>query len=321
MEQISVYLNKQASNANSKYWQNKISKPLFRSNVIFHAPDDIETLRNSLKNDLECNVDKIISVGGDGTMNLMIQELAYQDVSYLVIPGGTANDLSSELNLSSDIKKAVQCIRHKKEKLIDLINVNGRYMATNGGLGVGADVTNKINEIRAWFPLFKDVMKMSGDKIYSLFLAKELASLKLQYYTIEVESGEFSGVVETPIMLINNQKVLGGSFSVAPNTTNDDGTFNVTIFTHKSRVKLIEAIAKITLGKYPKDDKELISFETKLLNISNLSEQTPKFFGDGECFSCDTDRFKISIAPAAIRAYSACLLQDTINSTNEVFLQ
>ncbi len=321
MERISVYLNKQASNANLSYWQEKILKPLFRSDVIFHTPQDIESLRALIKSDLDNKIDKIVSVGGDGTMNLMIQELAYKDVSYLAIPAGTANDLSTELELSSDIKKAVQCIRYKNEKLIDLISVNDRYMATNGGLGLGGDVTNKINTLRTRYPFFKDLMRLSGDKIYLFFLSKALIDIKLQYYSLEIESEEFNGIVDTPVLLINNQKVLGGSFPVAPMTVNDDGRFNVTIFKHKSRKSLISCMSKIIAGNYPVEDKSLLSFETKSLKITNLSQVNAKFFGDGECFSSDRDDFEIKIEPKAIRAYSGCLLGENVNATNEVFLQ
>lgn len=43
---------------------------------------------------------------------------------------------------------------------MDLIRVNDAYMATNGGLGIGAAVASDVNQIRNRFSLFKDFIKI-----------------------------------------------------------------------------------------------------------------------------------------------------------------
>ena len=98
MQKITIYLNKQASNTSYSHWKKRITRQLFRSELIFRTPSSIEELNKNLQEDIQNKVDAIISVGGDGTSNILIQNMANTDIGLLVIPAGTANDLASELS-------------------------------------------------------------------------------------------------------------------------------------------------------------------------------------------------------------------------------
>ena len=208
MQNISVYLNQSASNG-SHDWQGQINNALFRSRIEYPVSKNLTELHANLKRDIENNVDAILSVGGDGTVHSIIQLLAGTDIGLLVVPGGTANDFARVMGSSSNIKKIAQTIRLNTRKKIDLININGTFMATNGGLGFAAEIAGDINAIRAEFPQFKKVMKISGKNIYSLFTAKRLLSREVISYKFRVESEDLNDVFFAPLILINNQPVLG----------------------------------------------------------------------------------------------------------------
>lgn len=284
MQHISVYLNSMASNG-SRGWQDKINNALFRSHISYPLTTSIEELHFNLERDVENQVDAVLSVGGDGTVHSIIQKLAGTEVGLMVVPGGTANDFAQMMGSSSNIKKIAQTIRLNVRKKIDLININGRFMATNGGLGFAAEVAEEINDLRKNFPHFKKAMKFSGKNIYGLFAAKKMLNKEISSYTFKIESQEFSNIIETPLIMINNQPMLGGTFEVAPETLHNDGTFNVTILTHENRLEMIFCLIKMMRGDYPANDKHIISFETKEVKIELLNgAQNLSFFGDGEIF-------------------------------------
>jgi diacylglycerol kinase family enzyme len=283
MQNISVYLNQRASNG-AQNWQGQIDNALFRSHVEYQTPKNLDELYHSLDLDVEKKVDAVLSVGGDGTVNTIIQRLAGTDISLLVIPGGTANDFARVLGSSNNIKLITQTIRQNIKKKIDLISINGQFMATNGGLGFAADVASEINELRASYPQFKRFMKFSGKSVYSLFLAKKLLNREIKSYKFKIQSAIYSDIVFSPLILINNQPIFGGNFNVAPLTNHTDGTFNVTIFKHQNRLELIQCILKILNEKYPLNDKNFISFETSSIKIDLLDDDSIAFFGDGEVF-------------------------------------
>jgi diacylglycerol kinase family enzyme len=81
------------------------------------------------------------------------------------------------------------------------------------------------------------------------------------------------------------------------------GKFNVTIFTHKNKKDLIEASTMMMRGKYPHNDKELISFETDCVDITNLGDEQLTFFGDGEVLEKGKS-FNVSIIPSSLNVCS-----------------
>jgi YegS/Rv2252/BmrU family lipid kinase len=284
MQNISVYLNHTASNG-SENWKGMINNALFRSKIEYPESANLSELYQNLENDVFNKVDAVLSVGGDGTVHSIIQKLAGTDIGLLVVPGGTANDFARVMGTSDNIKKITQAIRLDSKRKIDLIQINGTFMATNGGLGFAAEVAQEINDLRSNYPHFKQLMKLSGKNIYSFFLAKKMMKKDIMSYKFKIESENFKEIVYSPLILVNNQPVFGGSFEVAPHTNNQDGKFNVTILTHENRLELINCLLKVMNGNYPTDDKKLISFETSEIKIDLLDpDQDITFFGDGEIF-------------------------------------
>jgi len=305
MQKISIYLNPRASESGQDIGQltEIVSQFLFRSELNFKKPSNLDELDQSLENDIKENVDAVVSVGGDGTANTIIQKLAGTDIGLLVVPCGTANDLAHELGNNKNISQVLQSIRNQTTKKIDLIKVNGRYMATNGGFGLGGRVAQKINNLRASFPSFKKVMHLSGSKIYSLFVAQELMSLNFERYQVRITSEQKSGIFDAAALFINNQSTVGGNFQLAPETKNSDGHFSVVLATHKTRMSLINCIVKILLGDYPENDPDLISFETDKILVENLGGENCVFFGDGEVLSHD-QKWEIEVAKESLKVYT-----------------
>lgn len=248
-------------------------------------------------------VEAVISVGGDGTFNTLLQELGQSRTRFLVVPAGTANDLATELGITRKLNRAVECIRRDEVDHIDLISVNGRYMATNGGIGIIGDVAANINAWRARFPGFRQLMSQMHHHTYSAALAGHLALGHLRHYSVHVESDGYAGEVSTPCLLVNNQPMLGGSFPVAPNTHNNDGTFNVLIFTHTTALAFIQAVYRIKKGLPVDHDPNVISFETREIEITSMQPtQTLNFFGDGE-FITNGSQLTIRVHPRALHVF------------------
>lgn len=318
MQNISVYMNSRASNSQEE-WREKISNGLFRSEIQYKAPNTIDELYEELDRDIKEEVATILSVGGDGTMNTLIQKLAGTDIALLVVPGGTANDLANTLGSNTSVNKIVQTIREDVKKRIDLVNINGRFMATNGGIGFASEVAREINDLRKKFPTFKNFMKLSGKNIYSLFLAKELLARDIISNRYNILCNEFTGEVNSPLVLVNNQPTLAGSFNIAPQTNHQDGSVNVTIFTHENRLELVQAILKILRNEDLSKDKKIISFETKNIKIDLLDEGSLSFFGDGEIFE-EARSWNISVLEKGLSVYTPKGLASLENICTQVSL-
>lgn len=301
MSRLSVYMNQQASNCSSAFWKERIHRALFRSEVLYRTPKNLSELYQNLRQDISDGVDTIVSVGGDGTVNTLIQELAGKSVSLLVVPGGTANDLASELGHKASVDEVIRCIRESKTMPIDLININGRYMATNGGVGFGGDVAKRINELRQKTPSFKKLMNFTGKSIYSFFVAQEILGGKYETIDVEVSCKELTGRFTTCALWINNQSKIADTFAIAPMTRNNDGKFNMVLLTHPTRALLVNCFLQVLRGKYPVNDPHFISLETDAVKLKFGHDV--EFFGDGEVFMA-SDEFDIRVAPDALNVFS-----------------
>lgn len=301
MQNISVYFNHRASHS-ADNWQSKIDQALFRSMVDYKSPETLIDLERELDSDISNSVDAILSIGGDGTAHNIIQKIAGTEICLLLVPNGTANDLANGLGATTNIKAITKTIRNNNCKKVDLISINGKFMATNGGLGFASEVAQQINELRANHSSFKHFMKLSGKGIYSMFLAKKFLAETIHSHKFKIESKEFSETIIAPLILINNQPILANTFEIAPYTTHNDGKFNITIFKHTNRLELIQCLIKILMGNIPQEDPNLISFETQELKIEQLDGKQLSFFGDGEIFP-ETTTWTIKIHPQFLSVF------------------
>ena len=301
MHKAVVFLNHRAGQHQRNNWVEAIQEGLFRSEVTFVSLGDTEETHNAFSKIRDNVYDTAISIGGDGTIHSIIQEVVGTRARFLVLPGGTANDLSTQLGHHKSLQKSLEMVRLDHWTSIDLVKVNDVYMATNGGLGLVGNVAASAERYRNRIPAFLNLMSHLGHRIYSTVLGVKLLRGDADPYRFEIRAKEFSGIVETPVLLVNNQPYLAGRFPVAPETCNQDGRFNVSIFFHRKMVDLALAIDRVRRHIPPVYDPNIVSFETESLEIRSLEGSVePTFFGDGESMG-SAKLFQVSIIPQALR--------------------
>jgi diacylglycerol kinase family enzyme len=304
MSKICIYSNSHAATAEGMNWSPELSTIFYRQELIFRKTETLDELAEKLKEDISSGCTFFISIGGDGTVNAMIQHLAGYDVKLLCLPGGTANDLSSELRIPHASSQILRMVQAKSYKKIDLIKINEKYMATNGGIGLPVKLIEEINHLRMKSSFFKLIMSKTKAHIYALFLIKNLVLSKLAYNRLHIQCDDLpisENQFNTPLILINNQRFLGGKFNVGEDTRNDDGTFNVKIFTHENFFSFIRDLLLMRLNRF-KGSKNVLNFETKKLNLSSLNGEQITFFGDGELLMRDS-KIQIQICPNLLSVY------------------
>lgn len=104
-------------------------------------------------------VDAIVTLGGDGTINEVINGLLDPKVAHLPqpllapIPGGLANVFPRSLGFSSDAVLAtgqvIEAIEQNNSQLIPLGKMNDRWFAFNAGLGLDAGIVSTMEALRA----------------------------------------------------------------------------------------------------------------------------------------------------------------------------
>ncbi len=68
--------------------------------------------------------EKVVAIGGDGTINLVASLLVNKKIMFGLIPAGSANGLAYNLNISDDPEKALMNIIGGKPRPMDVILIN-----------------------------------------------------------------------------------------------------------------------------------------------------------------------------------------------------
>ena len=230
-------------------------------------------------------VDAIVAVGGDGTINEVINGMANTKVMLGVIPYGTANVFGLSFNIPMDVELACLKIIHGQPKAIDLGRVNGTYFACMTGIGFDAFVIQKAD---------KTLKKTFGALSYVLVAIWE--ALKYRFspivFTIDHEPETKQGY----FLIVSNTKYYGGDLIVAPDAEPNDGKLDVCIFTGKGLINMIWFGIQMKLGRVKK---------SKHVTVVQCNNVRIRAFGN---HSIHADAEYIGQAPAKISIVKGALI-------------
>ena len=85
--------------------------------------------------------DVVVAVGGDGTVNEVVNGLDGFETPLGIIPLGTANDFATQAGIPSDADHAMDVILRRKPMRVDTASLNGRRFLNVSTGGVGAEAT------------------------------------------------------------------------------------------------------------------------------------------------------------------------------------
>ena len=92
------------------------------------------------KKAIKQQVNIIIGVGGDGTINEIINGMSKTTIPLGIIPSGTANVLSLETCGPSSLKKLSRSIIDKKQNTLYLLKANTTFFSSFCGVGIDAQI-------------------------------------------------------------------------------------------------------------------------------------------------------------------------------------
>jgi diacylglycerol kinase (ATP) len=86
-------------------------------------------------------VDAVVAVGGDGTLNEVVNGLDGRDTPLGVVPLGTANDFARQIGVPPDADHAMDLVLLRDPIRMDTASLNGRRFVNVSSGGVGAEAT------------------------------------------------------------------------------------------------------------------------------------------------------------------------------------
>lgn len=212
----------------------------------------------------------IIAVGGDGTINEVINGIAGHSFrpKLGIIPAGTTNDFARALDIPRDIKKATDLIVAGHSAALDIGKVNDQYFMNIAGGG-------KLTELSYEVP--SKLKTVLGQLAYYIKGIEMLPFLKPTKTRIEYDGT----VIDEEIMLflVANTNSVGGFEKFAPDAQFDDGYFDLLILKKANLADFIR-IGTLALRGAHLDDKNIIFTQAKYVKVT--PEEDMQLNIDGE---------------------------------------
>lgn len=188
----------------------------------------------------EIHGDELIVIGGDGTINEVINNYHGKEIIYLAY--GSGNDLARSIEFKKDIEIS-RLLESKRFIEYDVGVVNDRKFCSGFDIGFNADIIKRANGSK--------LKKYLGKYIYLLQGVIGILMLKKYKAKILWDSGE---ITTDKLYLLNAmiQPYEGGGIKFAPNATGQDGKLHIMIMENMSLATFVYNYLCLLLKKHNK---------------------------------------------------------------------
>ncbi len=194
----------------------------------------------------------IVAVGGDGTLNEVINGLVEEgsvdpEVTLGMIPWGTGADFARMVDIPRDYMGACRHLLRSQPRLVDLGKITclregrevERYFINAAGLGFDGEVSNLVNR----FPKL-----LGGTTTYLTCLFIGLLTYRNKNVELSFDGQPVRGRVNS--VVVCNGCYFGGGMFIAPGAAFDDGLFYVVILGNLNKLEVVMNVPRVYKGTH-----------------------------------------------------------------------
>jgi diacylglycerol kinase (ATP) len=233
----------------------------------------------------------LVVIGGDGTVNEVVNGVAGSEAEIAVLPCGTGQDFARTHGIPSDFDDAVRVALDGDVRTIDLGRVEleggtSRFFANVGSAGMSGAVARRANAMTKRF---------GGRATFFYALTREFLAWQNTRVVVELEDGSRR---EGPLhdVIVANGNWHGGGMKLAPDARQDDGAFDVVTIGDVTKLDFLTTAPKLYSGRYLSHPK------VELLRSSSVAVSAAEPLPlevDGEPVGATPARFVV--VPSALR--------------------
>ena len=203
----------------------------------------------------------IYAVGGDGTLNEVLNGMVNTNSVLGWVPVGTGNDFMKTLNPNFDENTILENTINGYIKEIDYASLNEYSFINIASIGIDATVLKHAN-------IFKKTGKFSGKKAYFFAIIPALKEknhkmkVKLKFNGLELEK-------ELILLAMANGKAYGGGFSIAPEASITDGLLDIILVGNIGLFNILSVLPKLIRKKHL-FDKRVEFYRTNEIIVESL---------------------------------------------------
>ncbi len=237
---------------------------------------------------------KFIAVGGDGTLNEVVNGIFIQDfcsskeITLASIGIGTGNDWGKTYNLPTNYEELIKIIKTGNTFIQDIgtvefsnnEKVTNRYFINIAGMGFDASVVKRVN---------KEKIKGKGGTLsYLRNLLLSLIHYKIKNFEIKIDNESINGKLFS--LGIGICKYNGNGMKQLPNAIPDDGLLDVTIINKIGKFSVLLNVKNLYDGTFI-NHPSVNTYTGKTVTL--VSNKTVYLEADGETLGHSPCKFGI----------------------------
>jgi len=236
------------------------------------------------------NADTIIVIGGDGTINEVVNGLLASGQERMpcvgIVPAGSSNDFSKSLGIPQRVQEACRIIVNGRTRDVDVGQAGSHYFCSASCLGYFAEVAARSlrmkrlrGSLRYVVPAFSVIREMSAG----------------WEMTVRADGNEFRGAYA--VLLVGNAPRFGG-LTMLPGARPDDGVLDCLLIEMASKWEALQLIP-LVYRKALERHRRVTRFQAASLSVTlNHASQV---CNDGEMCSSPVRSINYSVLPRRLR--------------------
>jgi YegS/Rv2252/BmrU family lipid kinase len=234
----------------------------------------------------------LVVVGGDGTLNEVVNAVATTGAEIAVLPAGTGQDFGRTHGIPPRFDEAVAIALHGAARTIDLGRVTTtageRWFANVGSVGMSGAVAARANAMSK---------RLGGRVTFFYALAREFVGWRNTEVVVTVDGGERRGAMHD--VVVANGRWHGGGMKLAPDASAEDGLFDVVLIGDVSKLDFVTTAPKLYSGRHL-DHPKVDVLRSRTVGVEAVVPLPVEV--EGEPFGTTPARFEVVPGSLRVRA-------------------
>jgi diacylglycerol kinase (ATP) len=247
----------------------------------------------------EATTSCVVAVGGDGTINEVVNGLIGTGKTLGAIPTGSGNDFVKSVGIPKNLNAALGIVMSGSERLLDagkvscgkmidgsILHAPERYFLNGVGIGFDGHVAWRVSKTKY----------LRGTLAYFAAVLRTLGEYDAPEFRICVDGRNFTG--RKLLIATGNGKCAGGGFYLTPDAVVDDGTLDFCMIDDVPVIRILPLIPVVMSGK--SSNNKAVSYG-RMRNLSAESGTKFSVHADGEVIGYNVNEVRIEVVPGAIK--------------------
>lgn len=201
----------------------------------------------------------VYSIGGDGTLNEVLNGIIDSDSTLAVIPAGSGNDFIRSITKGNTLKEILEKTMNGSIQAIDVAKLNNRYYINIASVGFDAVVAGNARK-------YKKKKFISGSMAYIVGVIEAFIKFRSIKASFEVNDKTYED--EMYLIAVANGKCYGGGLKIAASADVSDGLLDIYAIKKPSIISLIRFCVRVLRGKDISDIPEVNFIRCKKMRIN-----------------------------------------------------